>query len=411
MNSNIDGNQWRTYGYRWVVLGVFVLITMLIEMQWLTFAPVARQAKLVYGVSAFEIDLLSMIFMGIFVVVCIPASYVIDTFGIRIGVGFGAALTGIFGLMKGVFATDYTMIVIAQVGLAVAQPFILNAATKVAVRWFPLHERATAVGIATLAQFLGIVIVMLVTPYWVAADTGNNISGMLMGYGIVSAVGAAVVLALLRERPPTPPSRQSEGESFVFFDGMKHMFKQRDMLLTLLIFTIGLGMFNAISTCIDQICEPKGLSIEQTGDTGGAMLIAGIIGALIFPVMSDKLRKRKPFLLAAMVFMTPGIIGLTFLTGYVPVLAASFVIGLFLLGAGAPIGFQYAAEVSHPAPESSSQGLLLLAGQISGIGFIVGMNTLGVTPFMILFVALCAVVIFLCARLNESVMIAPEPGP
>ena len=77
----------------------------------------------------------------------------------------------------------------------------------------------------------------------------------------------------------------------------------------------------------------------------------------------------------------------------------------FLLGAGAPVGFQYAAEVTHPAPESTSQGLLLLVGQISGILFIVGMNLIGMIPGLITFVVLALVIIFLTIRLNESPMI------
>ena len=89
-----------------------------------------------------------------FILICIPASYVVDTFGIRIGVGAGAVLMAVFGLLKGLYAHDYTMVVVSQIGLAVAQPFILNSATKVAGCWFPVEERATAVGIATLSQFM-----------------------------------------------------------------------------------------------------------------------------------------------------------------------------------------------------------------------------------------------------------------
>ena len=102
--------------------------------------------------------------MAVFVLVCIPASFVLDTFGIRVGIGIGAVLTGVFGLVKGLFGDSYAIVVFAQIMLAVGQPFILNAATKVAELWFPIQERATAVGIATLAQFIGIIIVMIATP-------------------------------------------------------------------------------------------------------------------------------------------------------------------------------------------------------------------------------------------------------
>ena len=47
--------------------------------------------------------------------------------------------------------------------------------------------------------------------------------------------------------------------------------------------------------------------------------------------------------------------------------------GFFLLSSG-PIGFQYGAEITFPASEGSSNGLLLMMGQISGIAFILAMD-------------------------------------
>ncbi len=403
-------NEIKVYGYRWVILAVFVLITILIEMQWLTFAPIARAAEAYYGVSTMKIDLLSMIFMGVFVIMCIPASYVIDTYGIRIGIGFGAVLTGVFSMMKGLCAESYSMVLVAQIGLAIAQPFILNAATKVAGRWFPINERATAVGLGTLAQFLGIIAVMLATPEMIKASNGGsaNIKGILMTYGIIAAAGAVITLIFLREKPPTPPGHEDEEDRFEFFKGFKHIMANRDMKIAMILFFIGLGIFNAVSTVVDGISKMKGFTMEQSGLIGGIMLIAGILGALILPPVSDKLRKRKPLIIAGMALMTPGLIGLTLSQDYTIVLISSFILGFFLLGAGGPVGFQYAAEISYPAPESTSQGILLLAGQVSGIIFIVGMNLFGIMNFLIAFIVLAVVNIFLTTRLQESKMITED---
>lgn len=362
---------------------------------------------MVYEASPFQIDLLSIVFMGVFLLVCIPASYIIDTYGCRIGIGIGAVLTGLFGLLKGVFAADYTMVLVAQMGLAVAQPFLLNPVTKLAGQWFPINERAMAVGLATLAQFLGIIIAMVATPLLVAKDAEGayHLSFMLLFYGGISAGAAALSLIFLREKPPTPPCVGEPEAKVQVFTGIKQLFGQRDMLIMMVIFFFGLGMFNAISTCIDQICEVKGLTTEQTGMIGGMMLIAGIIGAVILPLLSDKLRKRKLFIILAMVCMMPGLVGLTLFSSYPLLLASSFVMGFFLLGAGAPVGFQYTAEVTHPVPESTSQGLILLAGQFSGILFIIGMNALGMIPSLLVFIGFALVNVILSFMLHESTMI------
>ena len=397
-------------GYRWVILSVFALINAVLQLQWLTFAPIAREARIFYQADALQIDLLSMIFMGVFLLVCIPASYVLDTFGIRKGVGFGAALVGLFGLLKGIFGQSYLMVMVCQTGLAVAQPFIINAVTKVAGRWFPLQERATAVGIATLFQFIGIIIAMIATPMMIApgSDGSYQIQWMLLVYGVASFVCAVVLLVFLRERPAEGTAGASGEEPINVLEGFRHLIRKRDMQLMLLLFFVGLGMFNALSTCIDQICQLKGLSIEQTGLVGGMMLIAGIVGAMVLPVLSDKQRKRKRYIVLGTVCMMPGLIGLTLSTDYGILLASSFVFGFFLLGAGAPVGFQYATEVCYPAPESISQGLLLFVGQISGILFIVGMNVLGMIFFMKVLAALSIVSVIAACVVQESPLILTD---
>jgi MFS family permease len=398
---------YRVYGYRWVVLGVFAVLNAIVQLNWIAFAAVTGDASDFYGVSVLSIGFLSMIYMIVFIIMSIPASYVIDTYGIRVGVGVGAALTGVFALMRGVVADDYTLVVIATIGLAIGQPFILNAITKVAAQWFAVTERATADAIPSLFQFVGIIAAMAVTPYLVSS---LGIAGMLRVYGIVSvAVGLATVL-LMRERPPTPPSAEEGVERFAVFAGLRHIFRQRNMLILLVLFFVGLGMFNAISTWIEQLVAPRGFDSEQAGLIGAAMLVAGIIGAAVMSVWSDHSRRRKPFLILALVGMVPGLVGLGFATNFAVLVASSFVFGFFLMSAY-PVGMQYGAEVSYPAPESTSQGIIILAGQAAGILFIFGMDAFRVgaddsmSASMIVFIVLTLVTIVLTAFMGESPMI------
>src|SRR5450759_3925610 len=153
------------------------------QLLWITFAPITSSAASFYGVSVLSIGLLSLSFMAVYLVVSIPASWVIDTYGFRVAVGIGAVLTGVFGLMRGLVASDYTLVLIAQVGIAIGQPFIINAVTKVSVRWFPLEERATAAGFGSLAMYVGILAGLVLTPL-VSLQVG--IAKMLLLYGAVS---------------------------------------------------------------------------------------------------------------------------------------------------------------------------------------------------------------------------------
>jgi len=407
-----DGPTVRLYRYRWVVLGAFALLNAAVQANWITFAPVTSDAAVFYDVSELQIGLLSMVFMVVFVIVSIPASYIIDTFGLRVGVGIGAVLTGVFGLTRGLLGSDFTWVFVSQVGLAVGQPFVMNAITKVGARWFPLAERATAAAIPSLAQFLGIIAAMAATP---ALLDALDLPATLLTYGAVSAGAAIAALTLIRERPPTPPGEAELEQRTRVFEGLRRIFRQRDMLILLTLFFIGLGMFNAISTWIEQVVEPRGFDSGQAGMAGAALVVGGILGAAALSVLSDRLRRRKPFLVLAVAGMAPGLVGMTFATDYPLLLASSFVFGFFLMSAY-PVGFQYSAEVSYPAPEATSQGLLVMAGQVSGILFILGMDALrtgaddSMTGSMVAFIVLTALVIALSLFLRESAMLRGEKG-
>jgi sugar phosphate permease len=301
-----EERKYRAYGYRWVVLLAFVAIAIMTQVLWITFAPITGAAARFYQTSDLMIGLLSMSFMIVFVLIFLPSAYAIDTWGFRRAVGIGAVLTAVFGLTRGLFASNFTVVAVSQVGLAVGQPFVIGAITKIAARWFPAEERATAAAIGTLALYLGPLLAMFFTPL-LALHIG--ISKTLLVYGIAAAAAAVLFLLLAREHPPTPAG---EEERVRMLEGLKSMLHRRDFVFLLFMFFVGLGMFNSVSTWIENIVRPRGFSISQAGVLGGLMLGGGIVGAVVISLLSDQSRRRKPFILLALIGLLPGLIGITF---------------------------------------------------------------------------------------------------
>jgi cyanate permease len=403
-------SNFKVYGMRWIMLSVYMLIVAVNQLLWITFAPITGDATKYYGVSDLLIGILSMCFMIVYIVVSIPASWIIDKYGIRTGVGIGAVFTGIFGLLRGFAGTDYNLLLLAQIGIAIGQPFILNAITKLAARWFPIEERATAAGLGTLAMYIGILAGMTLTPYLVI---GSGIDGTLYIYGIISVVTTVVFLVLMKERPPTAPCLPDQEERSLVFDGFKQTLRTKDFIWLMVIFFIGLGVFNSVTTWIEDILRPRGFSATQAGITGGLMIVGGVIGALIIPLLSDRYKKRTPFIIVALIGATVGLTGITFATSYWLLLTSGMVLGFFLLSSG-PIGFQYGAEITYPASEGTSNGMLLLMGQISGIAFIFAMDSLkssltgSMTRSLVVLIGLMVLSIFMSFRLKESVILKKE---
>jgi cyanate permease len=403
----MEQTNFKVYSYRWIVLLAFMFVVAINQLLWITFAPITGSAASHFGVSDLSIGLLSMIFMIVYIIISIPASWVIDTYGIRVAVGIGAVLTGIFGMLRGLVAADYTLVLISQVGIAIGQPFILNAITKVAARWFPIQERATASGLGTLATYLGIFLGLALTPY---LTIRSGIGGMLIIYGMLSVIATIVFFGVAREHPPTPPCSADQEERSLVFDGFKQILRKKEFILLMLIFFVGLGVFNGVTTWIENIVRPRGFSISQAGITGGMMIVGGIVGAVVIPLLSDRYRRRTPFIVLALAGAILGLVGITYAPNYWLLLVSAFILGLFLLSAG-PVGFQYGAEITYPAPEGTSNGLLILMGQISGIIFIYGMDhfkspvTGSMTPSLIVLIGLIVPGLVLSTRLKESALI------
>ncbi|MBW2409333.1 MAG: MFS transporter, partial [Deltaproteobacteria bacterium] len=320
----METGEYKVYGYRWIALAVFALVQASIQVLWSSLLPITSEAAQFYGVSALMIGLLSMLFMFVYVFVSLPSSWAISAFGVRKGMGFGVVLMGVFGLVRGFFGHNYTIVLIATVMLSIAQPFIINSITTMSARWFPVHERATATGIAMLAQFIGIMGGMAVSPI-LAGSLG--IKTMLTWYGVLAFTALVLFFMLYREKPLTPPSASEKEDRFMMREGLKHVFKTREGIFLLIIFTLGLAAFNTVSTWIEQIIIPRGFNSMQAGTLGGIMMVAGILGCIVLPILSDKTRRRKPYLLLGVAMIVPGLLGLTYVQTLTSLLLAGAVIG------------------------------------------------------------------------------------
>src|SRR5215213_9118055 len=194
--------NYKLYSYRWVVLAVFMFINLTIQMLWITYAPITGPAAAFYRVTDLQIGLLAMTFMIAFIPLSIPVAWVIDTYGFRLAVSIGAILMGIFGLARGFAGASYSLVLWSTIGIAAAQPFLLNAWTKVPANWFAIEKRATAVGLITLANLVGTALGMVLTPILIEQI---SIPSVQLIYGGLTAISSILFIALAREHPPTPP--------------------------------------------------------------------------------------------------------------------------------------------------------------------------------------------------------------
>lgn len=364
----------KVYGFRWIVLLFFMLTNIFLQILWITFASINSLAQTFYGVDKLFIDLLALSFMVVYIPVTFLSTWIIDKFGFRIGAGIGALVAGVFGFLRFFAFNDYLLVLLFQIGIGVGQPFILNAVTKLSANWFPENERTTSTGLALISQFLGIGIGLFLTPFLILGTEFNpDLLPMLLIYGIISLVIGIVFVVIIKDKPPTPPSNETIEEKAFVGQGLKQLFKNRYFIILFILFFLGLGIFNTITTYVEGIVIPRGYNTTFAGILGGLMLLGGIVGCLIMSTLSDKYRKRKILLLISLIIATVSMFVVTFTSIELLLALFGFLLGFGILSAG-PVGLEYAVDVTKPVPEASSNGLLMMVGQIGGILFILGLE-------------------------------------
>ena len=349
--------------YRWVVLGVFILINIMVQVLWICYAPIASLAADSYGVKREDIDLLANLFMLIYIPIAFPAAWAIDHFGFKKTVGFGAILIAVFGLLRALFPYNYSIALIGSMGIAVGQPFLLNAFTKLAALWFPQKQRATITGVLFLAMFLGIGLGEALGPL---LQRAFQFKGMQMMYGAATLITVALFLIFARSKPPTPIGPPEDEARALVLDGLKKMLKQREVYFLSFALFIGSGIVNAVFTLIDGLGGEKGLTTDQGVALTVVLLSAGIIGSIVLPVVSDAIRQRKTIILVGIFGAVPSTLCLAMGKGFNFEIVSFFLLGFFITGV-TPVAYQYGAEITHPAPEGTSNGIFALVVQASGL--------------------------------------------
>src|SRR5690606_34926994 len=144
-------------------------------------------------------------------------------------------------------------------------------------------------------------------------------------------------LVFAREKPATPPCPQGQEVRALMLDGLKHALKVRDFWLYLVVSFIGMGIFNGVTTWVENIVRPRGFTPADAGTLGALMLVGGVVGAVLIPPISDRQHRRKRFILLGFVLAVPGLLGLTYATSAGLLFASAFALGFFLVSAS-PIG-------------------------------------------------------------------------
>ncbi|MHA2011684.1 MAG: MFS transporter [Candidatus Helarchaeota archaeon] len=341
-----------------------MIIALLSQLSWLTFAPITSEVIKLFNVSAFDVSLLSLVWPLIFVISAIPVGIFIDKKGFKISVGIGGVLLAVFSILR-IFSTipdyNFNILLISQTGAAFSQPFIFGSITKIAVNWFSEKEQGLATGLGTIGLFIGMMLALAITPFLFLSF---GITSLLIIYAYISCAGVFFFLVFAKERVSLAIKDTS---STFTLRNLWELSKLRGFIIIEFGFFVVVGGFTAIMTWLEQILNSlHGISIDQAGIIGGLMIIGGVIGSIVIPGISDKVNKIKPFVLLD---LSIGIIALFFI-GVVNnflLLAIIFLIGGFFLMSALPLVLEISSRIAGPGMEGRASSLLWFFSQVGSV--------------------------------------------
>ena len=344
----------RARGIRWAILIVYALLAACTQLLWLSFAAIDTDSARVLHTDVGTVGDLAAIFPFVYVVLALPVGRWLDT-RFTHALAIGAVLTGAGALLRIAAPTSFGVQLAGQFVIAAGQPFVLNSITKVAARYFPQPERATAISIGSVALFLGILASVLIAgPLFSAGGLGL----VLTVEAIPSVVAAVLMLVLLR----VPALYQDDAFTAV---SLRWLLRDRFMWLLAGLIFIGMGVYNAVATWLQPVLANFG----QGGAAGNLIAVltaGGIVGAAILPPVVAARDRRRPMLVIALVVSAIAFAATDLRHDIAWLVVWLFAAG-FVLMSCLPVVLDWSAVHAGRAREGAAAGFLLMAGNLGGV--------------------------------------------
>ncbi|GAU87317.1 hypothetical protein RvY_00192-1 [Ramazzottius varieornatus] len=380
---------------RWTMLTVFALCSMINAFQWIAYSIISDRVRDFYSVSLIAVDWLSMIYMLVYIPLVFPATWILESGGLRITLLLGSFGNFLGSLMKCGSAQRHLfgLTFFGQTVAAISQCFILGLPAQLAAVWFPANQVALATSVGVFGNQLGVALGFLIPPLIVHGGQqsgqhgiedshlpltdetlelyGQQLLKVFVGVAIISAILFVLVLLVFQSSPDgTSPTNFESKVPTNYSHSLWKLAMNGNFRLILLSYGVNAGCFYAIGTLLNQIFLHffQGFD-DRAGYVGLTITLAGLVGSMIAGIVLAWSGKYK--LVTAALYGGSCLSMVLFsLTMHLKVLWSVFLsstcLGLFMTGY-LPVGFEFAAQLTRPVPEGTSSGLLNCCAQVCGL--------------------------------------------
>jgi cyanate permease len=347
------------YSFRWIVLALLFLSLFAAALSMQCIPPLFSEiideiplTKTQMGTVMGVITLASLVFAPIGGALC-------DKLGSRWAFGIAAIIVAASGAFR-YFAGSATDLIACMFFLGAGMAMYGPNMPKALGTWFSKKDLAMANGISIAGMGIGGALAMATSGSLLSPSFGGWRGTVVVLGGLVMAV-AILWMIIYKDRPDADGStkkKQNVKENF------KKVLKVRDVWLISIFYGLTMVSLLAIITLLPLTLEERG--IENSGELVGIMMGSTVVFNILGGIISDKVGKRKLFLLISAVAFGICVPGFATFTG-TPLL-------IVLVIAGAAMGT--IAPVMMSIPVEMDQIGTALAGTAVGVIFMIG-NTGG----------------------------------
>lgn len=327
------------------------------QLLWLTYAPIDTGSAHYYGVSSAAIGWLANVFPLLYVVLAIPAGRLLDSRFRPVLAGAGV-LMAVGGLVR-LGGQAFVWAMAGQLAIAVAQPFVLSSMGKLAGEYLPVEQRPAGIAFASTASFAGMLFALLLGP---ALGGHGHVQRLLV---VEAALGLPAALALLLAL--RRPGLAGDDEERAAIEGgvARGLWAMSEMRTMCALVFVGFGAFVALTTWLQTLLHPDGVSEQTAGALLVGMLVAGMVGSAVLPPRLARRSAEPAFMRVAILVSTAGCLVLATVSSLgirAVVLAA---MGFVLLPA-LPVILALAERLGRPAAATAG-AIVWMAGNLGGL--------------------------------------------
>ncbi|WP_375490144.1 MFS transporter [uncultured Jatrophihabitans sp.] len=336
---------------RWLPVAAYTAVSAANQMLWLTYTPITTGSAQRYGVSSGAIGWLAELFPLLYVVLAVPAGRLIDR-DLPRWLAVGAVLTAAGALMR-LGGHEYALALTGQLFVAVAQPLVLNAVIPVTTRFLAPGDRAAGLAVGSAGIFAGMVFALLLG----TAFGAHRLAALLLVQAVLSVLAALALLIAVRSRGGAAPAAATVPLRTVWAD--------RQVRLLVALVCAGFGVFIALTTWLQTLLDPAGVSSDAAGVLLLVMVIAGVLGSALLPAPIAARGRQLQFVLGSVLAGVLGLVVLAVAPGVASGAVVLAVLGVFLL-TDLPLILEL-VERRAPQAGGTASGLVWLAGNAAGL--------------------------------------------